>query len=451
MAPRGRKIAKAPLAAVDGNASAAMTPRRAEVTALKDENEALKNEMATLTALLVKVQVKEAGPEAPAPAAAVAPAAPPPLMPQPNLALLEMPAAPAKPVAAFSLFCSSVRPTLGGMTAPEQARAMGAQWKALGEADRAPFAAAAAAGRARYDGELARHKTAAAKVQLEKDALMMMYEARRQRLALEYYDQQVAASAAGGGGAAARTQQMKKEGGAADGGEDAAAPKKARTAYNLYCADRRAALAAKGGPALAFGDAMKQFAAEWAALDRTAAGRKKAAKYGARAAADRARYAGEAAAAAAGREEAAAAARAAAAAQLAADKDEAMRLWAPRVRAAAAEREGAAAARAEKRARRAARAERRAEGAGGRGGRARSAYVLFGMAVRAEVAAALGPGAAPTMVMAEIGRRWKAAGEAERADFVAAAAAERAAAAAEGEGGAGEGETEGIVDRDEAL
>jgi HMG (high mobility group) box len=74
-------------------------------------------------------------------------------------------------------------------------------------------------------------------------------------------------------------------------------------------------------------------------------------------------------------------------------------------------------ARGEKKARKAERA--------GQPPRAKSAYIFFGMGERAAVAADM-PGASQATIMAELGRRWKVAGEEHRAQYVKMAEEDKA-------------------------
>lgn len=408
MAPRRTGRGKtAALSTIDTNASTAMTPRRAEVSALKDENEALKSQMANLTETLAKMGMKEDS-------VAAAPAVTAPVVAAPTLSVIQapkfpMPPAPTKPTTAYSLFCASIRPTMAGMKVPEQAKAMGAMWKELTEEKRKPFTGAAASERNRYDVDMKRHNAQVAKIQLENDALTMMYDARKKDHALAFYEQQMAAAAAGLPLAPVQKRADKK-----DAEPKRIAPKKARTAYMLFAADRREAMAnkTKDGEKTPHGEVMKKISEDWAKLENTKTGKKTLKKYADLHTADKVRYAQEMETYTAAEEQDAVAARAVAARQLAADKKEAMKVFAPQVRQAAAARETEAAAKEDKKARKAARA--------GEPKRAKSAYIFFTLGERAGVVAAM-PDANQAMVMAELGRRWKQAGEEQRAKYVAEA------------------------------
>lgn len=413
--PRKTGRAKAAaLSTVDTNASTAMTPRRAEVTALKDENEALKSEMASLTETLAKMEMKESAATAAAAKATTAEVQKLPALPAiqpPHFSMIKLPPAPAKPASAYNMFCGKMRPTLAGMSVPEQAKTIGAKWKALSEEEKKPFVDAVASDRARYDAEMKRYNAEVAKINVEKDALTMMYEAKKTQRALEFYDQEMARANGGPEATAAQKTVVKVEATK----PTRAAPKKARTAYQLFVSDRRESIAkkAKEGEKLPFGELMKKISEDWAKLGNTKTGQKTLKKYAALHEADKVRYTQELEEFQEAEKQEAAEARANATNQLEADKKEAMKVFAPQVRQAAAAREAEIAAKETKKARKAARA--------GEPKRARSAYIFFGLGERANVITEMPSGTNQAMIMAELGKRWKEAGSDARAKYVAQA------------------------------
>lgn len=414
MAPRGSK--KNALSAVDANAPPPMTPRRgAEIASLKEENESLKSEMALLSASLAATQISAAAAPAPAPAAPARAAAVPVVAP-PRLELIPLPAAPAKALSAYSLFCASERPKLAGMKLPEQARALAASWKALKGDERAVFEATAGEGKAKYDESKKKHDREVAKVEQERMALTRMYEAKQQQVAVEYY-RQVLTGTAPAAGPVVKTEEVVK-------GETLVAPKKPKTAYHMFMADRRATLMAKKEKAgeekklnkEANEEMMKTWGEEWTKLQKTKAGQKKIAKFQALHEAGKKSYAVElkifeekvAAEKAAG--------HAAAVRELEEDKKAALAMYLPVLKKEEADKASQAAQKENKKAKKAQRALEPKRG--------KSAYIFFSLAAREKVVKEM-PEATPAIIMAECGKRWKEASDEAKAPFVAAAAADK--------------------------
>lgn len=407
----GRSKAAA-LSSIDTNASSAMTPRRsAEVTALKDENEALKSEMASLTETLAKMEMKEnaAATLAKAPTVQASKATALPAVEAPNFSLIKMPPAPAKPISPYRMFCNKMRPSLAGMSVPEQAKKLGAEWGKLTEAEKEPFVAAVASDRVRYDAEMKRYNAEVAKINLEKEALTMMYNAKKTEKAIEFYNQELARASG-----APQVPVAPKPIAKMESKPKREAPKKPKTGYQFFSDDKREALAkkTKEGEKLVFAEVMKKVSQDWNKLEKTKSGQKTLKKYADMHEADKARYAQQLEEYKQAEMQDAAAARAEAISQLEADKKEAMKVYAPQVRQAAAAREAEVAAKETKKARKAARA--------GEPKRARSAYIFFGLGERANVVADM-PGSNQAMIMAELGKRWKEADESARAKYVAQA------------------------------
>lgn len=402
----------AALSTVDTNASTAMTPRRsAEVSALKDENEALKSEMASLTETIAKMEMKEsaAAAKSKAPTVQAPKATALPAVQAPNFSLIKMPAAPAKPISPYRLFCDKMRPSLAGMSVPEQAKKLGAEWGKLTEGEKEPYVAAVASDRVRYDADMKRYNAEVAKINLEKEALTLMYNDKKAKKAIEFYDQELA-RASGAPHVPAATKPVAKM----ESKPKRQAPRKPKTGYQFFADDKREALAkkTKEGEKLVFAQVMQMISQDWKKMEKTKAGQKSLKKYADKSEADKARYAQEMKEYNDAEMQDAAATRAEALSQLEADKKEAMKVFAPQVRQAAAAREAEVAAKETKKARKAARA--------GEPKRARSAYIFFGLGERANVVADM-PGSNQALIMAELGKRWKEADEQARAKYVAQA------------------------------
>jgi HMG (high mobility group) box/HMG-box domain len=402
MAPRKNAAALKPVT-TNATPSSVMTPRRtAEVAMLKDENETLRAEMADLTAKLatVKVVSKENAP--PKIAAVVAP-------PMPDMSLLDarMPAKPVRPTSSFLFFSASVRKNMQNVSAAVLSQKIGELWKALSDNDKKPFEEMHAAEKAVFDREMVKYNAAAAKIEHEKKALTLHYQEKRAKIALDFYDAQISGKP---------IQVAKKEDvkGAKD--TDRIAPKKARTAYNIFCSDRREQLSKKTDEKIEFGELMKVVAADWAKLQKTKAGQKKLDIYTKRAAEEKDRYATELEAYHQLLAQDKATAVAEATRVMEAEKKQALKTYGCLVKAEDADAVSKKAARLQKKAKREAKALEPK--------RPSSAYIFYGQAERASVVASI-PGAKQVDIMVEIARRWREATPDEKKRYEAEAAADK--------------------------
>lgn len=384
-----------------------MAPSAAEMTSLKQENQTLKEEMELLSNALAATKISKPPRAAPAPAAP----APPPLVAPPNFDLLPLPAAPAKPASAYTLFCASARPGLpAGMLLPEQTKTLGGMWKAMKVGEAAEFVEKADGLKAAYEVQKMKYDAAVAKVLQERKALTCLYQARQQQVAVDYYHQVVTgvAPAAPAGMAVKVEGELKKE--------DLAAPKKPKSAYMLFVSDRRAAEQAKrekAGVEEKVGNTMmKAWGEEWAKLQKTKTSQRKIAKYFKQHEEEKVRYAAETETYDAKVAERKAASHAAAVRTMEEEKKLALKMYLPQVQKAEADKATEAAAKESKKAKKAQRALEPKRG--------KSAYIFFSLAERESVVKAM-PEATQPVVMSEIGRRWKEASVEAKAEFVAAA------------------------------
>lgn len=335
---------------------------------------------------------------------------------------------PKRPLSAYLLYCASAREAVAAahpdkkMT--ELSSVLGGQWKALPDADRAPYERAAGKDKARYEREMGAYRAKREAAATEEAAIAKYNEGVKAAAAMSFYEAHLAEEAAKAA-AAAETGAGKRK-----ARKEAGAPKRPQSAYLFFAAEARETVKA-AHPHASATELMALIAAEWKATTDGAGRKAKAtmARVTAAADADRARYEAEveawkeakAADEAAARAAEAEAYEAAKVTALAAYRKEAADAEAAAAWKAASKQEAAAA----KAARAAERAEKKEKKAGAVK-RPLSAYMFFCAATREAVKADLGDAAAVTDITVELGRRWKEVAEADKAPFVAAAEADKA-------------------------
>ncbi|KAK1857675.1 hypothetical protein I4F81_000290 [Pyropia yezoensis] len=432
---------------VDGNAKVA-----AEVVGLKEElltktteNKELADKAAALEAQLADMSTQLSGISVtpPVPAAAAAPATAGAVAAVPGV--VRNPFAPAssdeaatkkakkdvdhpkRPLSAYLLYCSAVRESVTtahpDKKMTELSAILGAQWKALADADKAPYEKEAAKDKGRYEKEMVVYKAKKDAEATEEAAIAKYNEGVKAAAAMSFYEAHLAEEAAKAAAAAEKAAGKKKA------RKEEGAPKRAQSAYLIFAAEARESVKA-ANPNASATELMALIAAEWKATSEATGRKAKAAmaRYTAAAEADRARYekemeawkeakAAEAAAARAAEAEAyeAAKVKALAAYKKESEDAEAAKAW------KAASKQEAAATKAVRAAERAEKKEKKATAIK----RPLSAYMFFCAATREAVKADLGATMAVTDITVELGRRWKDVSEADRAPFVAAAEADK--------------------------
>lgn len=334
---------------------------------------------------------------------------------------------PKRPLSAYLLYCSAVREAVTAahpdkkMT--ELSAILGAQWKALADADKAPYEREAAKDKVRYEREMVVYKAKKEEAATEEAAIAKYNEGVKAAAAMSFYEAHLAEEAAKAAAAAEKAAGKKKA------RKEEGAPKRAQSAYLFFAADVRESVKA-ANPNASATELMALIAAQWKSTTE-ATGRKAKtamARYTAAAEADRARYDTEmeawkeakAAEAAASRAAEADAYEAAKVTALAAYRKEvadaeAVKAW------KAVSKQEAAAVKASRAAERAEKKEKKATAIK----RPLSAYMFFCASMRDAVKADLGAATSVTEITVELGRRWKEVSEADRAPFVAAAEADK--------------------------
>jgi HMG (high mobility group) box len=401
MAPRRKATA---LKEIDSNVAPPMTPRRLEITSLKaqleqrdQENESLRSEMASLSSKLESVRIESNSEStvsaAPVPAVKI----PAPIVPAPDLSLLDakLPDAPVRPASAFAFFSNITRKTLKdshpNTKATEQSKIIGQMWKDLSATDRKEYEDMHEQDRTRYELQMKKYQAAADKVEIEKKSLAKLYENRKQALAMEWYEAVLATQPKTA--AASKVDKAKTE---------REPPKKPKTAFNIFCAERRESLSKSCDPSakLDFGENMKLFSQEWSKLDSTKAGKKKLAKYHDLASNDKERYNSELEQYNTDLAQDKASQIAEASRKMELERKLAVKTYASEIQAEAAAKEQRRAAQIEKKEKK---AQRDLEPK-----RPKSAYIYFSMATREAVASEM-PGASQASLMEALGRRWREA------------------------------------------
>lgn len=388
----------------------AVTPRR-EISALKKKNEELEASLANLTAQLEQVSLSQAPTEASTKSSTNVQVISPP-----DFRHLEasLPEAPARPTPAFTYFSNDMRKTsdMKNIKATEQSKIIGQKWRELSEEQKAPYIELHENDKVRYEQQMKKYQAVTKKVELERKALQMHYESKKQAAAMQCYENLLAAQHES---VSTSKKEVKTS--------DLAAPKKPKTAFNFFCAYRRDRLLKKNADAkLDLGDSMKLFSAEWSKLKVSKSGKKQVEKFEKMAVQDKERYAAELQEYSERMELEKAQQLAAAAKELEKERRLAMKTFAPVVKAEEAAEEQRKLARKEKK-------EKRLEKELAPK-RAKSAYIFFTMAKREELVAA-NPSLSQAEIMSELGRWWSNASVEEKTPFEKLAAEDRERYAAE--------------------
>jgi hypothetical protein len=236
-----------------------------------------------------------------------------------------------------------------------------------------------------------KYQAAVDKVEIEKKSLEKLYENRKQALALEWYETVLATQPKTAVASKVDNATIERE-----------HPKKPKTAYAIFCAERRESLSkscdASSKPD--FGECMKLFSQEWSKLNSTKAGKKKLAKYNDLAASDKERYNSELEQYKTDLAQDKASQIAEASKKMEQERRLAVKTYASEIQAEAVAKEQRRAAQIEKKEKK---AQRELEPK-----RPKSAYILFSMANRESVANEM-PGASQASLMEALGRRWREA------------------------------------------
>jgi hypothetical protein len=418
MAPRRKDNA---LKAIDTNViPPPMTPRRQEITSLKaqlkqrdQENESLRSEMASLSSQLDSVRIESHSESSsvavPAPTAKISA----PVVAEPDFSLLEakLPDAPARPTSAFVYFSNHARKNLKdshpNTKATEQSKIIGQMWKDLCPAERKQFEDLHEKDRSRYEAQMKKYQAVVDKVEVEKKSLAKLYEHRKQTIAMEWYEAVLAAQPKTSASTKADFVSITRE-----------LPKKPKTAFNVFCAERREILAKSSDANTKpdFGESMKLFSQEWSKLDATKSGKKKIAKYHDLAAKDKVRYNSEMEIYNGLVAQDKTTLLAEASKKLEQERKLAVKTYASEVQAEAAAKEQRRAAQIEKKEKK---AQRELEPK-----RPKSAYIYFTMATRESVSTEM-PGASQANIMEALGRSWREASSETKQRFETLALADK--------------------------
>lgn len=381
-----------------------MTPRR-EVTALKtkieavdQENESLRSQMDSLTAELQKFKLDNSENQAPNATTIAAP-----VVPTPDFSHISAPPLPARPQTAYIRFTSEARAKARednpSASLPEITKILADTWKSMSDEDKKPYTDKYEEDKVVHEAQMKKYRAAMEKVDMEKAALMKMYEAKKTEVALQFYEQAVATNPA-----PAQASPMEVDNGVE-------APKKPLSAYQIFCAHTRAKMAeASPSEKIAPSEMMKELSQQWLTLKKSKAkaSAKKIAQFEKQAEQDKERYESEMKVY---RERVAEAKELRATEtqkRLEQERKIALKTYAPVIQAELAAKEQKRLEMQEKREKKLRKEDEPK--------RPRTSYIFFCKEERPAVVEALA-GAPQTAIMEELGRRWKQLDDGQKSKF----------------------------------